>query len=160
MLAVPSRTNLALVALTGRAVLAVRGVRSAASMVPGLAAWLPGRDTPLRGRPDWLLGLGTTWTVRKILSKNICSPECLADGALLLRGGGGGGAEAGAGARHGAQRVVVQHHVHDPLLVSLHLAHVHLGTVTSLYCHLLIRYLSSVTCSVSALVLSDQTCSS
>lgn len=52
MLAVPSRTNLALVALTGRAVLAVRGVRSAASMVPGLAAWLPGRDTPLRGRPD------------------------------------------------------------------------------------------------------------
>ena len=58
MLAVPSRTNLALVALTGRAVLAVRGVLSAASMVPGLAAWLPGRDTPLRGRPDWLLGLG------------------------------------------------------------------------------------------------------
>ena len=133
MLAVPSRTNLALVALTGRAVLAVRGVLSAASMVPGLAAWLPGRDTPLRGRPDWLLGLGGQRGQRGkyLLSKNICPPECLADGALLLRGGGGGGAEAGAGARHGAERVVVQHHVHDPLLVPLHLAHVHLSSLLS-----------------------------
>ena len=52
MEAVPSLTNLPLVALTGLAVLLVLGVLRAWSIVPGLLAWLPGLDIPLRGRPD------------------------------------------------------------------------------------------------------------
>ena len=60
--AVPSLTNLPDVADTGRAVRAVLGVFNAWSIVPGLPAWLPGLETPLRGLPDcedgrnaWLL---------------------------------------------------------------------------------------------------------
>ena len=57
MLAVPSLTKRALVALTGLAVLAVLGVLSACSIVPGLPACEPGRDTPLIGLPEPVLGL-------------------------------------------------------------------------------------------------------
>ncbi len=57
MLAVPMRTCLPDAADTGLAVLAVRGVLNAASMVPGLPPpapppCVPGRTTPLIGRPD------------------------------------------------------------------------------------------------------------
>lgn len=44
---------------TGRAVCAVRGVRSAWSMVPGRPPCDPGRATPLSGRPLCVLGLHT-----------------------------------------------------------------------------------------------------
>ena len=52
----PSLTNRPDVADTGRAVRAVLGVANAAPIVGGLPAIVPGRDTPLIGRPDWLVG--------------------------------------------------------------------------------------------------------
>ena len=47
----PSLTNLPELADTGRAVLEVLGVLRAASIVLGRPPWLPGRATPLSGRP-------------------------------------------------------------------------------------------------------------
>jgi hypothetical protein len=41
----------------GRAVLAVRGVRKACSIVPGRPDCVAGRTTPLRGRPLCVRGL-------------------------------------------------------------------------------------------------------
>ena len=47
----PSLTNLPELADTGLAVLDVLGVLRAASIVLGRPPWLPGRATPLSGRP-------------------------------------------------------------------------------------------------------------
>lgn len=55
--AVPSRTLRADWDVMGRAVLAVRGVRNACSIVPGRADCVAGRTTPLRGRPLCVRGL-------------------------------------------------------------------------------------------------------
>jgi len=49
---VPRRTNLPEALVTGRAVLAVRGVLIACSMVPGLPDWVLGLTNPVMGRPD------------------------------------------------------------------------------------------------------------
>ena len=49
--AVPSRIVRADWLVEGRAVFEVRGVRKAFSIVPGLAVCVPGRTTPLTGRP-------------------------------------------------------------------------------------------------------------
>lgn len=43
--------------VTGRAVLAVRGVLMACSMVPGRPDWVLGLTNPDKGRPDWVIGL-------------------------------------------------------------------------------------------------------
>lgn len=58
-LTVPRRTNRPEELVTGRAVCAVRGVRMACSIVPGLPPCVPGRTNPLKGRPDWEVGLVT-----------------------------------------------------------------------------------------------------
>jgi len=53
LLTVPSRTYRPDADETGRAVVAVRDVRNACSMVPGRPPpVLPGRSTPLSGRPN------------------------------------------------------------------------------------------------------------
>lgn len=39
------------------AVCAVLGVRIACSIVPGLPPWVPGLKNPLKGLPDWVVGL-------------------------------------------------------------------------------------------------------
>lgn len=43
--------------VTGRAVCAVRGAFIACSIVPGLPDCVPGRTTPLSGRPLCVVGL-------------------------------------------------------------------------------------------------------
>lgn len=57
LLTVPRRMNLPEALVTGRAVLAVRGVLMACSMVPGRPDWVPGLTKPVMGRPDWVTGL-------------------------------------------------------------------------------------------------------
>ena len=54
---VPRRTNLPEALVMGRAVLAVRGVLMACSMVPGLPDWVLGLTNPVMGRPDCVMGL-------------------------------------------------------------------------------------------------------
>lgn len=58
--------NLPEALVTGRAVLAVRGVLMACSIVPGRPDWVLGLTNPDKGRPDWVIGLEligkkTTW---------------------------------------------------------------------------------------------------
>lgn len=55
---VPSLTNLPEALVTGRAVLAVRGVLMACSIVSGLPDSVLGLTNPVMGRPDWVIGLG------------------------------------------------------------------------------------------------------
>ena len=56
-LTVPNLTYLPEALVTGLAVWAVLGVRRAPSMVPGLPDCVPGLAKPVRGRPDWDIGL-------------------------------------------------------------------------------------------------------
>ena len=58
LLTVPRRMNLPDALVTGRAVLAVRGVFMACSIVPGRPDWVLGLTNPVIGRPDWVIGLG------------------------------------------------------------------------------------------------------
>lgn len=61
--------NLPEALVTGRAVLAVRGVLMACSIVPGRPDWVLGLTNPDKGRPDWVIGL--QYKVKKKKKKNI-----------------------------------------------------------------------------------------
>lgn len=57
LLTVPRRMNLPDALVTGRAVLAVRGVLMACSIVPGRPDCVLGLTNPVIGRPDCVIGL-------------------------------------------------------------------------------------------------------
>jgi len=57
ILTVPKRMNLPEALVTGRAVLAVRGVLMACSIVPGRPDCVLGLTNPVIGRPDCVIGL-------------------------------------------------------------------------------------------------------
>lgn len=57
ILTVPRRMNLPEEAVTGRAVLAVRGVLMACSIVPGRPDCVLGLTNPVIGHPDCVMGL-------------------------------------------------------------------------------------------------------
>lgn len=57
VLTVPKRMNLPEALVTGRAVLAVRGVLMACSIVPGRPDCVLGLTNPVIGRPDCVIGL-------------------------------------------------------------------------------------------------------
>lgn len=57
LLTVPRRMNLPEALVTGRAVLAVRGVLMACSIVPGRPDCVLGLTNPVIGRPDCVMGL-------------------------------------------------------------------------------------------------------
>ena len=57
LLTVPSRMNLPEALVTGRALVAVRGVLMACSIVPGRPDCVLGLTNPVIGRPDCVIGL-------------------------------------------------------------------------------------------------------
>lgn len=72
LLTVPNRMNLPEALVTGRAVLAVRGVLMACSIVPGRPDCVLGLTNPVMGRPDCVIGL--KHTLNHFIYKNIIFP--------------------------------------------------------------------------------------
>lgn len=73
LLTVPRRINLPEALVTGRAVLAVRGVLIACSIVPGRPDCVLGLTNPVIGRPDCVMGLDLEKNIRCLLLYQITS---------------------------------------------------------------------------------------